>query len=42
MDAPTCQPKEGSIYLSKFDIADGFYHMFLQLADTLKLSVLMP
>ena len=35
-------PKEGPIYLSKFDIANGFYRMFLQPADTLKLSVLMP
>ena len=30
------------MYLSKYDISDGFYRMFLHLEDTLKLSILMP
>ena len=35
-------PDEGSVYLAKFDISDGFYHFFLELDDAPKLAVLMP
>ena len=30
------------MYLAKYDLSDGFYCMFLDPADSLKLSVLMP
>ena len=35
-------PSEGLFYLAKYSISDGFYWMFLNLEDTLKLSILMP
>ena len=35
-------PDEGSVYMAKFDISDGFYHLFLDPDDALKLAVLMP
>ena len=30
------------MYMAKYDISDGFYRMFLDLGDALKLSILMP
>ena len=35
-------PDLGPIYLAKFDIADGFYRLFLYPDDATKLAVLMP
>ena len=32
----------GPVYLAKFDIADGFYRLFLDPDDATKLAVLMP
>jgi hypothetical protein len=39
-----CQadPREGPVYLAKYNISDGFYRIFLEPDDTLKLGVLMP
>ena len=35
-------PDEGPVFLAKFDISDGFYHLFLEPDDAPKLTVLMP
>ena len=35
-------PAKGKVYLCKFDIDNGFYRMFLDADDTLKLAALMP
>ena len=35
-------PAEGSLFLSKFDVTDGFYRIFLVPNDALKLAVMMP
>ena len=35
-------PKYGPVYLSKIDIADGFYRVWLQAMDILKLGVTLP
>jgi hypothetical protein len=35
-------PDLGPVYLAKFDIADGFYRLFLDPDDATKLAVLMP
>jgi hypothetical protein len=35
-------PDLGPVYLAKFDIADGFYRLFLDPDDVTKLAVLMP
>ena len=35
-------PSHGLVYMAKYDLPDGFYRMFLDPADSLKLSVLMP
>ena len=35
-------PKYGPVQLSKIDIADGFYRVWLQLADIVKLGVALP
>ena len=35
-------PSHGPIYMAKYDISNGFYQMFLDPEDSLKLSVLMP
>ena len=35
-------PREGPMYLAKYDISDGFYGIFLDPDDALKLGVLMP
>ena len=35
-------PRYGPVYLSKIDIADGFYWVWLQLADIPKLGVVLP
>ena len=35
-------PGEGPMYMAKFDISDGFFHLFLEPDDALKLAVLMP
>jgi hypothetical protein len=35
-------PDLGQVYLAKFDITDGFYHLFLDPDDATKLAVLMP
>lgn len=35
-------PDEGPIYMAKFDLADGFYRVFLRADDALKLAVLLP
>ena len=35
-------PSKGPVYLAKYNISDGFYQIFLNPEDTLKLSVLMP
>ena len=32
----------GPVYMSKIDLSDGFYWLWLQLEDTLKLAVLFP
>lgn len=34
-------PDEDPVFLAKFDISDGFYHLFLEPDDALKLTVLM-
>jgi hypothetical protein len=35
-------PKYGPVYLAKIDIADGFYRVWLQIADIRKLGVTLP
>ena len=35
-------PSHGPVYMAKYDLSDGFYRMFLDPSDALKLSVLMP
>ena len=35
-------PAKGQVYLSKFDIDNGFYRMFLDADDALKLAAIMP
>lgn len=35
-------PAYGPVYLSKINIADGFYRVWLQLANILKLGVIFP
>ena len=35
-------PRYGPVYLSKIDIADGFYRVWLQATDILKLGVALP
>ena len=35
-------PRFGPVYLSKIDIADGFYRIWLLLRDIPKLGVLFP
>jgi hypothetical protein len=35
-------PDEGPIYMAKFDLADGFYRVFLWADDILKLATLLP
>ena len=35
-------PNEGPVYMAKFDISNGFYHLFLDPDDAPKLAVLMP
>ena len=35
-------PSHGPVYMVKYDLSDGFYRMFLDPADSLKLSILMP
>lgn len=35
-------PRYGDVYLSKIDIADGFYRVWLQTADIHKLGVVLP
>jgi hypothetical protein len=35
-------PAKGKVYLSKFDIDNGFYRLFLEADDALKLATLMP
>ena len=35
-------PRYGPVFLSKIDIADGFYRVWLQLADIPKLGVVLP
>ena len=35
-------PSAGPVYLSKYDIMDGFYHVFLKADDALQLAVMMP
>ena len=35
-------PNEGLVYMAKFDISNGFYHLFLEPDDALKLAILMP
>ena len=35
-------PSHGPIYMAKYDISNGFYQMFLDPEDLLKLSILMP
>ena len=35
-------PSHGPVYMVKYDLLDGFYRMFLDPADSLKLSILMP
>jgi hypothetical protein len=35
-------PAKGKIFLSKFDIANGFYRLFLDADNALKLATLMP
>jgi hypothetical protein len=35
-------PRLGPLYVSKVDIADGFYRIWVQAADVPKLGVLLP
>lgn len=35
-------PARGKIYLSKYDLDNGFYRLFLEADDALKLATLMP
>ena len=35
-------PSRGPVYMAKYDLSNRFYQMFLDPADSLKLSVLMP
>ena len=35
-------PDVGPLYMAKFDISNGFYHLFLEPNDAPKLAVLMP
>ena len=35
-------PSAGPFYLSKYDITDGFYRVFLKADDALQLAVMMP
>ena len=35
-------PTAGPVYLSKYDITNGFYHMFLKADDALQLAITMP
>lgn len=35
-------PRFGPVYLSKIDLSDGFYRLWLRPEDTLKLAVLIP
>ena len=35
-------PRYGPVYLAKVDVADGFYRVWLQLADVPKLGVVLP
>ena len=35
-------PKYGPVYLSKFDIKDGFYRLFLAANDCPRLSIILP
>ncbi len=35
-------PRYGDVYLAKIDIADGFYRVWLQIADIQKLGVVLP
>ena len=35
-------PMAGPVYLSKYNITDGFYHVFLKANDALWLAVTMP
>jgi hypothetical protein len=35
-------PRYGPVYLAKIDVADGFYRVWLQLADVPKLGVFLP
>lgn len=35
-------PRYGPVYLSKIDIADGFYRVWLHIADIAKLGVVLP
>ena len=35
-------PSHGPVYMVKYDLSDGFYRMFLDPANSLKLSILMP
>ena len=36
------EPGFGSVYLSKYDIKDGFYRLFLEAGDTPMLTVTLP
>lgn len=38
----TANPRHGRVYLSKTDLADGFYRLFLSPRDALKLGVVFP
>jgi hypothetical protein len=35
-------PKYGPVYLSKHDIKDGFYQMFLKADDCIRLAIILP
>ena len=35
-------PSHGPAYMAKYNLSDGFYRMFLDPANSLKLSILMP
>jgi hypothetical protein len=35
-------PKYGPVYLSKHDIKDGFYWMFLKADDCIRLAIILP
>jgi hypothetical protein len=35
-------PNEGPVSMAKFDLADGFYRVFLWADDALKLTALLP